>query len=756
MVTKKVRIRFTSLFIVFVLSLFLSTKNVVALGETGTFTELQTLINDFTGETLVLQKDYKNSGSENQITISKDVVLDLNGHIINADFKSNVFYVSGGHSLTIEDSDKTAVHKFDVDEWSLATLNEESGTLVINGGCIMGGNYIPRNSVGAAVHLNNGTLILNSGNIIGNKISGKYQFGAGIGAENNSTVIINGGMVSYNSAAWECYGGGIYLNNSDLTINGGAVSHNYGIYGGGINVNDGSSLIANGGTISNNKAGHNGGGIASMVSDAKVSQGVVSKVTINDGIIENNTVVTPWIGVGGGIATNKGSDLTINGGIIRRNNATRGGGVGAWTGGNIKILGGVISENIATEDTTPTDGSVGNYGAGVFFNTYFINGYGSVDAELTVGGNTIITGNINAVSNKEDNLYLANGQKINIGTDANAPSDKMNVNINMETYGDFTINGGQSDAKYFSVDNSDYYVKYESGTLKAIKDIVAPTGKITLKEDIFLSFIKDITFGLFYKENFNVLIEGYDDNGIKLIEYYVSQTEKTLDEVKGITEWETYSELNIDSEDKYIIYAKITDNAGNVTYLSSNGFVLDTTAPVINGISYGNGFYYTTQKFTVDDSYIDKVLINGVETTDYILPGNVDETYEIDAFDKAGNPTYLSIRMMPIDTIDVLIDEYTVENVTIDNKEDIEYIKDKAAGIDITNATDDEKAELQEIINRCNLLLSAIEEKNAPEIPNVPNTGSFIAEHATAIAGLAIGFPVFAVLLYIVKRSAKR
>ena len=756
MVTKKVRIRFTSLFIVFVLSLFLSTKSVAALGETGTFTELQTLINDFTGETLVLQKDYKNSGSESQITISKDVVLDLNGHIINADFKSNVFYVSGGHSLTIEDSDKTAVHKFDVDKWSLATLNEESGTLVINGGCITGGNYIPRNSVGAAVHLNNGTLILNSGNIIGNKIYGKYQFGAGIGAENNSTVIINGGMVSYNSAAWECYGGGIYLSNSDLTINGGAVSHNYGIYGGGINVNDGSSLIVNGGTISNNKAGHNGGGIASMVSDAKVSQGVVSKVTINDGIIENNTVVTPWIGVGGGIATNKGSDLTINGGIIRRNNATRGGGVGAWTGGNIKILGGVISENIATEDTTPTDGSVGNYGAGVFFNTYFINGYGSVDAELTVGGNTIITGNINAVSNKEDNLYLANGQKINIGTDANAPSDKMNVNINMETYGDFTTNGGQSDAKYFSVDNSDYYVKYESGTLKAIKDIVAPTGKITLKEDIFLSFIKDITFGLFYKENFNVLIEGYDDNGIKLIEYYVSQTEKTLDEVKGITEWETYSELNIDSEDKYIIYAKITDNAGNVTYISSNGFVLDTTAPVINGLGYGNGFYYTTQKFTVDDSYIDKVLINGVETTDYILPGNVDETYEIDALDKAGNPTYLSIRMMPIDTIDVLIDEYTVENVTIDNKEDIEYIKDKAAGIDITNATDGEKAELQEIIETCNLLLKAIEEKNAPEIPKAPDTGGFIAEHAAAVAGLTIVLPIFVALSYVVKRTTKR
>ena len=150
------------------------------------------------------------------------------------------------------------------------------------------------------------------------------------------------------------------------------------------------------------------------------------------------------------------------------------------------------------------------------------------------------------------------------------------------------------------------------------------------------------------------------------------------------------------------------------------------------------------------------MLIDDVETTEYVLPGNVDQTYEIDAIDKAGNPTYLSIRMMPISTIGMLLDEYTIENVTLEEKEEIEYIKDKVCGIDTTHATDGEKAELQEIINRCNLLLSAIEEKNVPEIPNVPNTGSFIAEHATVIAGLAIGFPVFAVLLYIVKRNAKR
>lgn len=424
-------------------------------------------------------------------------------------------------------------------------------------------------------------------------------------------------------------------------------------------------------------------------------------------------------------------------------------------------------------------------------------------------------------------------------------------------------------------------------------DVSDPTGEISFKENKFLTFLNTITFGLFFNENIEVTIAADDDTSVEKIEYIITDIQKTLDEVKAETNWKTYSDVfNISDEDKYIIYAKITDSADKVTYISTDGFVLDTTAPVINGLGYGNGFYYTTQKFTVDDSYIDKVLINGVETTDYVLPGNVDEVYEIDALDKAGNPTYLSIRMMSIDTIDVLIDEYTVENVTIDNKEDIEYIKDKVDSIDTTHATDEEKSELQAIADKCDEFLEAIKNKYIAEIEftvtppkadqvvgdstftvvseydnvivsvkewkinggsetlpddyvfkedtiyipilkvevknpthyfdenttltihgsvwgngegtfslkdhrdygyvkdlgnnsflidemmvrtdlvpesepgkepeeevselGAPDTGNFVAEHATAITGLAIGFPVFAVLLYVVKRTTRR
>ena len=716
-------------------------KNVFA--ESGSFSDLQLLINYCDTDELILEKDYENLGSEGQITINKDIVLDLNGHVINGHYVNRIFNIESNANVTIKDSNKEAVHKFDVDKWLLATLNEETGSVSINGGCITGGdvtsgttNKTHLNGKGSGIYINSGSLTIESGNIIGNKISDKFQFGAGIAAENGSTININGGMVSYNRTTWEGYGAGIYLNNSNLIMNGGEISYNYGIYGGGINAYDNSSVTVNDGVISNNTAGHNGGGIALMVLDANVASGVTSKAIINGGVIENNTVVTPLIGVGGGISTCKGADLTINGGVIQKNTANRGGGVGAWNGGNIKIFGGMISENISSEDTTPSDGSSGNHGAGVFFDTYFISGYGSVDASLTVGKDAVITGNMNAVSKKEDNVYLASGQKLNIARGDEAPKEGMNVSINMEVNDNFVTNGTSSDAKYFSVDNSDYYVKYESDSLKSVKDTVDPTGKITLKEDSFTSFINTITFGLFYAENIDVIIEASDDNGIKSIEYYMSQTAKTLDEVKAITTWTEYEEFSIESETEYIIYAKITDKAGHVTYISSNGFILDKTLPEIIGIDYNNGVYYTTQKFTVLDDNIDKVLINGVEVDEYILPGNVDETYEIDVYDKAGNTTYISIRMMSISTIGMLLDEYTVENVTLKDKDDIKYVKDKVNSINITYATDNEKNELKTITDKCDLLLETIENKYISEVEitvTKPKTGQTVENNTFEI-----------------------
>ena len=60
----------------------------------GTFAELQSLItNASSGDTIILDKDYKNTGSESEITIGKVLTIIGNGHIIDADGKSRIFNI---------------------------------------------------------------------------------------------------------------------------------------------------------------------------------------------------------------------------------------------------------------------------------------------------------------------------------------------------------------------------------------------------------------------------------------------------------------------------------------------------------------------------------------------------------------------------------------------------------------------------------------------------------------------------------------
>lgn len=68
------------------------TKTQVDEMNCGKFAELQSLINAASnGGTVILNKDYKNAGSENSIKIRKPLNIIGNGHIIDADNKSSIF-----------------------------------------------------------------------------------------------------------------------------------------------------------------------------------------------------------------------------------------------------------------------------------------------------------------------------------------------------------------------------------------------------------------------------------------------------------------------------------------------------------------------------------------------------------------------------------------------------------------------------------------------------------------------------------------
>lgn len=235
-------------------------------------------------------------------------------------------------------------------------------------------------------------------------------------------------------------------------------------------------------------------------------------------------------------------------------------------------------------------------------------------------------------------------------------------------------------------DNSAGYISYEAehsgGTATYFKkavcstcgteygelttDTTLPTGEIKVKDNIWNSFLNTITFGKYFKETQKVTIAGTDDSyqadgfdsskNVKVSYLLVSgsdakaYTTKALADKYSAKEFKEYTEsFNIDPDDKYVVFARIEDHAGNVTFVSSDGMIVDATAPTVNGLE-NNKTYCGDVKFTVTDEHLDKVTDTiGEETKtleavdgEYTLSAG---THKITATDKAGNKTEVDVTV---------------------------------------------------------------------------------------------------------------
>lgn len=235
-------------------------------------------------------------------------------------------------------------------------------------------------------------------------------------------------------------------------------------------------------------------------------------------------------------------------------------------------------------------------------------------------------------------------------------------------------------------DNSAGYISYEAehsgGTATYFKkavcstcgteygelttDTTLPTGEIKVKDNIWNSFLNTITFGKYFKETQKVTIAGTDDSyqadgfdtskNVKVSYLLVSgsdakaYTTKALADKYSAKEFKEYTEsFNIDPDDKYVVFARIEDHAGNVTFVSSDGMIVDATAPTVNGLE-NNKTYCGDVKFTVTDEHLDKVTDTiGEETKtleavdgEYTLSAG---THKVTAIDKAGNKTEVNVTV---------------------------------------------------------------------------------------------------------------
>ena len=249
-------------------------------------------------------------------------------------------------------------------------------------------------------------------------------------------------------------------------------------------------------------------------------------------------------------------------------------------------------------------------------------------------------------------------------------------------------------------------------------DKTAPTGEVKLNErTAFQKFINTITFGLFFKDDVNVKLTAKDEaSGVKSVMYFKSDRILTDEEVRAITDWTDNSDFDIEAKDmdKFVIYVRIEDNAGNVTLIGSDGATFDTTAPEIVGVE-NDKTYYVTKKVAIDDENLASVTLNGETVEDvFTLVGDKDATYVIRTEDKAGNVTEYTVYMKPISSITDAISAITADNVKSSDAETISSVErqilDIAEAFDDGESTEDEWNKLTAAAAKCKDLNKRIAE----------------------------------------------
>jgi hypothetical protein len=130
---------------------------------------------------------------------------------------------------------------------------ETGGTLVMNSGSEISGNYIYSSGAlvyGGGVYVNGGTFVMNGGAVSGNSISSSYACGGGVYV-NSGSFMMTGGTISDNLVqtinANAAEGGGVYMKSGTFMMTGGTISGNSAyLAGGGVYVHSNATFTKTG------------------------------------------------------------------------------------------------------------------------------------------------------------------------------------------------------------------------------------------------------------------------------------------------------------------------------------------------------------------------------------------------------------------------------------------------------------------------------------------------------------------------------
>lgn len=171
-----------------------------------------------------------------------------------------------------------------------------------------------------------------------------------------------------------------------------------------------------------------------------------------------------------------------------------------------------------------------------------------------------------------------------------------------DSLGDYTEQGEQSAEYYLKETATGAVTDKKTVTFKI--DTGMPSGSIRIGENTFDSSLKDITYGYWFKDNVSVDITGADSaSGIASVEYQAVSAEESYDANGTWLPWNAEEKLSLTEGGRYVVYARVTDKAGNQTIVNSDGAVVFKDSVVVDS----SIDYTRTTKASVDA----KVTLNG-------------------------------------------------------------------------------------------------------------------------------------------------
>lgn len=164
-----------------------------------------------------------------------------------------------------------------------------------------------------------------------------------------------------------------------------------------------------------------------------------------------------------------------------------------------------------------------------------------------------------------------------------------------------------------------------------------PEGTVTVEDlvngsasETWNKFLSAITFGHFGKNSVRASMTSDDETaGVAATQYLTSAKALTRSELEARTGWTGYSsKISLAASQNLVVYEKITDKAGNIQYISTDGIIVDNVAPVPvvkitpTNPGWGKGVYSATDNPGFDISVTDPVVNDayaGLKTISYTI-----------------------------------------------------------------------------------------------------------------------------------------